>query len=75
MHVGLPPERPARSRRKAGGLVDDDRSESLPDYRFGTAHHLIDDAGGAHQSLGLTEAGMVLYPWCANYGGGRGGGS
>src|SRR6478609_989098 len=43
-------------RRYAGGeLVNDYRSESLPDHRFGAAHHLIDDAGGAHQSLGLTD--------------------
>src|SRR5215510_8517404 len=38
-----------------GELVDDHRSESLPDHRLGAAHHLIDDAGGAHQPLGLTD--------------------
>src|SRR5262245_25471412 len=43
------------SRRYAGGeLVNDYRSESPPDHRFSTAYHLIDDSGGAHQSLGLT---------------------
>ena len=36
-------------------LVNDYRSESLPDHCFGTAYHLIDDAGGAHQLLGLTD--------------------
>ncbi len=36
-------------------LVDDHRSESLPDHRLGTAYHLVDDAGGAHQSLRLTD--------------------
>ena len=29
--------------------------QSLPDHRFGTAYHLIDNAGGAHQLLGLTD--------------------
>ena len=46
---------PARFRRKAGGLFNDHRSESLPDHRFGAVYHLIDDAGGAHQALGLTD--------------------
>src|SRR5262245_23309023 len=42
-------------RRYPGGeLVNDYRSESFPDHRFSTAYHLIDDSGGAHQSLGLT---------------------
>src|SRR5262245_3436751 len=42
-------------RRYPGGeLVNDYRSESFPDHRFSTAYHLIDDVGGAHQSLGLT---------------------
>src|SRR5215831_2509642 len=36
-------------------LIDDHRSESLPDHCFGVLHHLIDNAGGAHQSLGLTD--------------------
>ena len=36
-------------------LVNDHGSESLPDHCFGTAYHLIDNAGGAHQSLGLTD--------------------
>ena len=36
-------------------LVNDYRSKSLPDHCFGTAYHLIDDAGGAHQLLGLTD--------------------
>ena len=43
------------ARRFPSSLVNDHRSESLPDHRFGTAYHLIDDAGGAHQSLGLTD--------------------
>src|SRR5262245_51005189 len=42
-------------RHAVGELVNDHRSESLPDHRLGAAHHLIDDAGGAHQSLGLTD--------------------
>src|SRR5271168_1577607 len=46
---------PARFRRKAGGLINDHRSESVPDHRFGAVYHLIDDAGGAHQSVGLTD--------------------
>src|SRR5262249_31587223 len=47
---------PAESRTRWVLLsFDDHRSESLPDHRFGTAHHLIDDVGGAHQALGLTD--------------------
>ena len=41
--------------RLRSSLVNDHRSESLPDHRFGTAYHLIDNVGGAHQSLGLTD--------------------
>src|SRR5271163_1377421 len=47
--------RPAEQRIAVGGLIDDHRSESLPDHRFGAGYHLIDDAGGAHQSLGLAD--------------------
>src|SRR6478609_7492840 len=36
-------------------LVNHHGFEALPDHCFGTAHHLIDNAGGAHQSLGLTD--------------------
>ena len=36
-------------------LVHDHRSEPISDHRFGTADHLIDDAGRGHQSLGLTD--------------------
>jgi hypothetical protein len=35
--------------------VVDHRSESLPDHRLGTGYHFVDDAGGAHQLLGLTD--------------------
>jgi hypothetical protein len=31
------------------------RSESISDYGFGTADHLIDNAGCAHQLLDLTD--------------------
>src|SRR5262249_37727717 len=41
--------------RLRSSLVNDHRSESLPDHRFGPAYHLIDDVGGAHQALGLTD--------------------
>jgi hypothetical protein len=44
-----------RPQRVRSSLVNDHRSESLPDHRFGAIYHLIDDAGGAHQSLGLTN--------------------
>src|SRR5271163_4808207 len=39
----------------SGRLIGDHRSESLPDHRFGAVYHLFDNAGGAHQSLGLTD--------------------
>ena len=42
-------------RRPKQALVNDHGSEALPDHCFGTAYHLIDNAGGAHQSLGLTD--------------------
>jgi hypothetical protein len=42
---------PARFRPKAGGLINDDRAESLPDHPFCTACHLVDDVGGAYQAL------------------------
>jgi hypothetical protein len=34
--------------RARGELINDYRSEPVPDNRFGTAYHLIDDAGDAH---------------------------
>src|ERR1700722_10266131 len=42
-------------RRPKQALVNDHGSEALPDHCFGAAYHLIDNAGGAHQSLGLTD--------------------
>src|SRR5258708_671245 len=41
--------------RLRSSLVNDHRFESLPNHPFGTAYHLINNAGGAHQPLGLTD--------------------
>jgi hypothetical protein len=49
-------ERPCVGPIQYSALINDYRSESLPEHHFGTAYHLINDAGGgAHQSLGLTD--------------------
>src|SRR5215813_219426 len=34
-------------------IAGDHRSESPPNHDLGTIHHLINDVGDAHQSLGL----------------------
>jgi hypothetical protein len=36
-------------------LVNDYRSKSLPDHRFGTAYHVLDNVGGTHQLLDVTD--------------------
>jgi hypothetical protein len=43
------------SERRLASLADDDRSESRPDHGLGTIHHLVNDVGDAHESLGLTN--------------------
>src|SRR5271154_6116832 len=45
----------SRARAARRPLIGDHRSKSLPDHRFGAVYHLFDNAGGAHQSLGLTD--------------------
>jgi hypothetical protein len=48
---------------QAGGLINDHRSESFPDYLFGAVYHLIDDACGAHQSVCLTDWIVTPFPF------------